>query len=381
MICYHCGETVPNEASHCYYCGAPLVTDKNSDYEDSIDDLLGPGPSTRGYDYLDDYEPVKSRALPIALSVVAAVLAIMAGIYLLSKSSSGRERQEKLNQLTLPQTKAEENDVPLVVAPDTSETRSETTEAEEKTETDETKRDEPTSEFNPPTLPQYRPVELQAPPDTPLTPAPAQQAPAAPAAGGSTYTVVAGDSFWSVARKMYGEGSMTLANLIASANGTDANSGLTIGQVLTIPAKPATPTPIPVARVNVNHVVAAGESFWSIATKYYGTGSAPLAEKIAAANGRTSAAGVKTGETIVVPDVPQTAAPASAQTPAPASNPPAAASGTRSYVVKAGDSYWTVCQAMYGTANFPLAEKIAQANGRTINDRLNVGETLTIPPR
>jgi nucleoid-associated protein YgaU len=379
MICYHCGESVPEEATHCYYCGASLSGGQHDEYEDSIDDLLGSAPAGRGYDFLDEYEPVKSRALPIALSIFAAVLLIFAGIYLLSQSNRNRQREEQLNRLTLPSAEMREDVPPVVASEATDDESNQTTEAVTERVTEPS-----TEEFRPPTLPEYRPVNIEQQTveiQQPLTTAAPTSAPAqaTPAAGGKTYTVVAGDSFWSVAQKEYGTASMELAKLIASANNRAVEVGLRVGETIAIPPRPATPTPAPVELVNVSHVVAAGESYWSLATKYYGQGSAQLAEKIAAANGRTSSTGLKVGETLSIPDVPKTRAP-QGQTAATAA-PQAPAAGSNSYVVQAGDSYWSIATAKYGTANYALAEKIASANGRTINDRLNVGETLVIPPR
>ncbi len=53
--------------------------------------------------------------------------------------------------------------------------------------------------------------------------------------GGGTYTIVAGDSFWAIAQKVYGDGN--LFELILDANGLAQDSRLVVGQTLEIPPK------------------------------------------------------------------------------------------------------------------------------------------------
>jgi LysM repeat protein len=69
-------------------------------------------------------------------------------------------------------------------------------------------------------------------------------APAQPAAGGQTYAVQSGDSLWTIAQKVYGNGAKY--PLIANANNITTGTRLRTGMVLSIPAAagavPATPT-------------------------------------------------------------------------------------------------------------------------------------------
>lgn len=389
MICYHCGETVPNESSHCYYCGAALKTSIDNDYEDSIEDLIGPAPPNRGYDYLDEYEKPRSRALPIALSIVAAVLLIMVGIYMMSQSAKRRERDAMLAEITIPTNTDEQ--VPLVVyqtdPTDPTDTTAETTEPEVQI-------------FNPPTLPestipQETPplVQITSPgnaanPTTNVTAPQTTVAPQTPPAtvpnpgSGKQYTVVSGDTWYGIAEKQYGQGSMALANMIAQANGKTSTDRLSIGQVLTIPPKPATPTPPPVPRVTVQHVVVSGDTLWTISQKYYGEGSNTLTAKIASANNKGANAQLKIGEVLTIPDVPQNRAPGGNSVPEPAGPAtPTAGAGSQTHVVAQNDTYFKIAEKYYGTANFALAEKIAAANNRTTSTPLKLGETIIIPPR
>ena len=93
----------------------------------------------------------------------------------------------------------------------------------------------PLSELAPqPTGPQ--PVEPAAKEPLPEVSAPTKQPPpkAAPAAG-TTYKIVKGDTYWSIAQRVYGDGK--LWPKIQQANpGVDMNS-LKVGQVIKIPPK------------------------------------------------------------------------------------------------------------------------------------------------
>lgn len=369
MICYHCNETIPDEATHCYYCGARVDKRRdNDDYIDTLDDLIEPIPAASGYDYLDDYEPERSRALPIALSVLAALLLVLVGIYFMSQATSNRKRNEQLQNITLPTLEPEEALVPVVA---------ETTKA---TAQDETKTTPETTAFSPPTVPYHTSEATTTPPVVNIqpTPTPVPET-TTTTAGSTTYTVVSGDSFWRIAEKVYGRGSMELATRIASANGRQATDSVFVGETLSVPAKPAEPTAIPVQKVTVNHTVKAGENYWTIASKYYGTATQALVNDILTANGRTANATLKVGDVLAIPNVPETNAPSTNTNTA--TNTGTTQAGSQSHVVQANDSYWSIATKYYGTANFALAEKIAAANNRTINDKLNTGETIIVPPR
>jgi LysM repeat protein len=80
-------------------------------------------------------------------------------------------------------------------------------------------------------------------------------APSQPAAGGKTYTVVAGDTLSGIAQR-FG----TTYQAIAAANGIANPNVINVGQVLTIPGAAAVPTK--------THTVKAGENLSSIAAKY-----------------------------------------------------------------------------------------------------------------
>ncbi len=59
------------------------------------------------------------------------------------------------------------------------------------------------------------------------------QASAAPASGGQSYTVAAGDTLWAIAERFYGDGNRYME--IATANNMDNPDMVSAGQTLTIP--------------------------------------------------------------------------------------------------------------------------------------------------
>jgi len=125
---------------------------------------------------------------------------------------------------------------------------------------------------------------MQAPIAAPAWPAPAADPAPVPAvipqthspdAGGETvYIVAPGDSLWSIAEKMYGDG--RLWTRIAEEN-EDVVQGtsdlIRVGWRLTIPPKDPDPPPDDSGSVPGTVVVAPGESLWSIAEDYLGDGA------------------------------------------------------------------------------------------------------------
>ena len=65
------------------------------------------------------------------------------------------------------------------------------------------------------------------------------------------------------------------------------------------------------------------------------------------------------------------------QTTSNTSTPASTTSGSKTYTVQAGDTYWSIATKMYG--NGAYYERILKANNLTENDKLREGMTLTIP--
>ena len=97
----------------------------------------------------------------------------------------------------------------------------------------------------------------------------------------TSYTVQPNDSFWGIAKKLWGDG--TKYKLLKAAN--PRTGTLRPGQTLTVPALPAaTPAPVthappstvvitPQPALPGEYVVKAGDSLWSIALKLFGDGT------------------------------------------------------------------------------------------------------------
>ncbi|MDN7244530.1 LysM peptidoglycan-binding domain-containing protein [Planococcus shenhongbingii] len=107
-----------------------------------------------------------------------------------------------------------------------------------------------------------------------------------PPAGGTKYTVKAGDTLYSIAKKYN-----TTVAAIAAANKIPSPYVIRVGQVLTIPGK-ASPPPAAV----IKYTVKAGDTLYSIARKYNTT-----VAKIAAANKIPSPYVIRIGQVLTIP--------------------------------------------------------------------------------
>ncbi len=165
-----------------------------------------------------------------------------------------------------------------------------------------------------------------------------------PATGGTTYTVKAGDTLYSIAKKY----KLTVAALAKANNITNYNL-IRVGQVLTIPGTSA-PTPPPAT--TVKYTVKAGDTLYSIASKHKTTVSA-----IASANNITNVNLISVGQVLNIPVK---------QAPPPVV--------TVKYTVKAGDTLYSIARKYNTTVS-----AIAKANGITNVNSIRVGQVLTIP--
>ncbi|QHJ72408.1 polysaccharide deacetylase [Planococcus halotolerans] len=169
-----------------------------------------------------------------------------------------------------------------------------------------------------------------------------------PASRGTTYTVKAGDTLYSIAQRF----NTTVAKIAAANNIANVNL-LRIGQVLKIPGTSTAPTPTPPPATSTTYTVKAGDTLYSIANRYNTT-----VAKIAAANNITNVNLLRIGQVLKIPGTTTT--------------PPAAT--TVKYTVKAGDTLYSIA-VRYNTT----VAKIAAANNITNVNFLRIGQVLIIP--
>jgi LysM repeat protein len=157
-------------------------------------------------------------------------------------------------------------------------------------------------------------------PTRPGTPA-ATAAVTAQSTPAASYTVVKGDSLWSIAKK----NNVTVKQLTA-ANNLRADSTLKLGQALTIPGKALAPAasaaepaasatrtaPAAAPAASITHVVKAGETLGAIARKYQ-----VKVGEVATANNIADPTKIRVGQSLKIPGW---QAPA-AKTAAPAAKP------------------------------------------------------------
>ena len=193
--------------------------------------------------------------------------------------------------------------------------------------------------------------------------------PQAPATGGGSYTVQAGDSYWRIANK-YGISIEELQRL----NGTSSYF-LYPGQSLVVPGSASTTSgsassassSTSTSSAGGNYTVQAGDSYWRIANKY-----GISIQELQRLNG-TSDYTLHPGQSIKVPGSGTNASASSNSSSASTSTTSAAPAAGGSYTVQAGDSYWRIANK-YGIS----ISELQRLNG-TSDYNLYPGQSLKVP--
>ena len=198
--------------------------------------------------------------------------------------------------------------------------------------------------------------------------------PQAPATGGGSYTVQAGDSYWRIANK-YGISIEELQRL----NGTSSYF-LYPGQSLVVPGSASTTsgsaastststtsTRSAAPSAGGSYTVQAGDSYWRIANKY-----GISIQELQRLNG-TSDYTLHPGQSIKVPGSGTNASASSNSGSASTSTTSAAPAAGGSYTVQAGDSYWRIANK-YGIS----ISELQRLNG-TSDYNLYPGQSLKVP--
>ena len=152
-------------------------------------------------------------------------------------------------------------------------------------------------------------------------------------AGGNTYTVISGDSLWSIANRYN-----TTVSELKSLNGLSSDN-LSIGQVLTLPSN--------VSTEGNTYTVKSGDSLWSIANRYNTTVS-----ELKRLNGLSSD-NLSIGQVLTLPSNVST--------------------GGNTYTVKSGDSLWSIANRYNTTVN-----ELKNLNNLS-NNSLTIGQILLLP--
>jgi len=197
----------------------------------------------------------------------------------------------------------------------------------------------------------------------------------------SPYTVKEGDSYWSIAQEVYGDGKYM--NLIALANPKAKAKQLRAGQHLVIPPLPRTAersSPVTANRTlpagySEYTVVEGEQGFWSVAKNVYGSGIHwPLIQK---ANRDVDSHKLQPGQKLLVPPLKSTgkdiSAVVSTERPATTRTPKAGVV----YTVKDGDTLWKIAERVYGDGKH--MDLIAGANPGIDRDNLKPGQKINLP--
>ncbi len=168
--------------------------------------------------------------------------------------------------------------------------------------------------------------------------------------GTRSYTLQAGDTFYSLAQRF----GTTVEAIMAANPGVDPDR-LQIGQVICIPMVAPPPPPTRCPENTRPYRIQAGDTFFRLA-KSFGT----TVEAIMAANPGVDPERLQIGQIICIPR----------------RMPARCPMGTRPYTVQAGDTFYSLAQR-FGTT----VEAIRAANPGVDPDRLMIGQVICIPHR
>jgi LysM repeat protein len=167
-----------------------------------------------------------------------------------------------------------------------------------------------------------------------------------PCPGGNYYTIKAGDTFYSIARRY----NISVDALIAANPNVDPDN-LMIGQQICIPGPTPPPTTCPTG--TTPYTIRSGDTFFSLARRFNTT-----VEAIQAANPGVDPNNLQIGQVICMPGTPSTGCP----------------TGTTPYTIRSGDTFFSLAQRFNTTV-----EAIQAANPGVDPNNLQIGQVICIP--
>lgn len=183
-----------------------------------------------------------------------------------------------------------------------------------------------------------------------------------------TYTVKAGDSWWSIACKELKSG--TRMNELAKLNNRSTKDIIHPGMVLMLPEKKDEVIKVenskdPVIKPDTStysiYEVMLGDTWWKIAATKMHDGT--KMHELAKYNGRNTMSTLYAGEKIKIPVIKSESDIKSEKT----------------YKVKSGDSWWSIALKEMGSGTKMV--KLAEYNGKNIKDTIYPGNILKIPAK
>ncbi|WP_246579258.1 LysM peptidoglycan-binding domain-containing protein [Alkaliphilus flagellatus] len=168
-----------------------------------------------------------------------------------------------------------------------------------------------------------------------------------PCPGGNYYTIRAGDTFFSIARRF----NVSLDALL-NANPNVNPDALYIGQVICIPG-PTPPPPVTCPAGTMPYIIRAGDTFFSIARRF----NVSL-DALIAANPNVDPDNLMIGQRICIPGP----------------TPPGCPAGTTPYTIRSGDTFFLLAQRFNTTV-----EAIQRANPGVDPNNLQIGQVICMP--
>jgi len=176
-----------------------------------------------------------------------------------------------------------------------------------------------------------------------------------PCPGGNYYTIKAGDTFYSIARRY----NVSLDALL-NANPNVNPDALYIGQVICIPGPTPPPPPQTCPIGTTPYIIRAGDTFYSIARRYNVS-----VDALIAANPNVNPDNLMIGQQICIPV---------GTPPTPPPPPSGCPAGTTPYTIRSGDTFFSLAQRFNTTV-----EAIQAANPGVNPNNLQIGQIICIP--